>query len=160
QSPTDTYAAGQQARVPLLAGWNTEESSWRSLTSQPPTPDSAGAVLTRVFGERASEAAQFYPASSADEAMQSLTDLAGDRFIGYSTWKWLDIHAATSRQPVYHYLYARPRPGARGAVHSAEIEYALGNLRTNSVYAWTSDDEKVSEIMESYFEQFIKTGDP
>src|SRR5262249_14602298 len=100
QSPTEIYAAGQQARVPLVAGWNTEESSWRSLTPQPPTPDTARAVLTRVFGERASEAAQFYPASNADEATQSLTDLAGDRFIAYSTWKWLDVHAATSRQPV------------------------------------------------------------
>ena len=34
-----------------------------------------------------------------------------------------------------------PRPPARkGAVHSAEIEYALGNLATNKVYAWTPDD--------------------
>jgi len=159
QSPSEIYAAGHQARVPLLAGWNTEESSWRSLTPQPPTPDSARAVLMRVFGERASDAAAYYPASDVDEATQSLTDLATDR-MAYPTWKWLDTHSATSGQPVYHYLYARPRPGARGAVHSAEIEYALGNLRTNSAYAWTADDEKVSEMMESYFEQFIKTGDP
>jgi para-nitrobenzyl esterase len=160
QSPSEIYAAGQQAHVPLLAGWNTEESSWRSLTPQQPTPDSVRAVLTRLFGERASDAAVYYPATDADEATQSLTDLAGDRTIAYSTWKWLDIHGATSGQPVYRYLYARPRPGATRAVHSAEIEYALGNLRTNSVFAWTRDDEIVSETMESYVEQFIKTGDP
>ena len=89
-----------------------------------------------------------------------MTDLASDRFLAYSTWKWLDAHAATSGQPVYRYLYARPRPGAHGAVHSAEIEYALGNLATNKVYAWTPDDEKVSSMMESYFANFIVTGDP
>ena len=160
KSPAEIYAGGQQARVPLLAGWNSEESSWRGLTRETPTPDSARAVLARMFGDRAANAAQYYPASNADEAMQSLTDLAGDRFIAYSTWKWLDEHARTSGQPVYRYLYAQPRPGARGAVHSAEIEYALGNLATNPVYAWTPDDEKVSATMESYFANFITSGDP
>ena len=49
---------------------------------------------------------------------------------------------------------------ARGAAHSAEIEYAMGNLGTNDVYAWTNDDRKVSETMEAYFANFVKTGDP
>jgi len=160
QPPAQVYAASRQARVPLLAGWNSAESSWRGLTSQPPTPDSAKAVLERTFGERAAEAAQYYPAHDSAQATQSLTDLASDRFIAYSTWKWLDVHAATSGQPVYRYFFARPRPGAHGAVHSAEIEYALGNLGTNTVYAWTPDDEKVSSIMESYFANFITSGDP
>ncbi|HEX4562366.1 MAG TPA: carboxylesterase family protein, partial [Gemmatimonadales bacterium] len=56
-------------------------------------------------------------------------------------------------------LYTRSR-GDQGAVHSAEIEYALGNLATNHVYAWTADDWTVSETMQSYFAAFIKTGDP
>jgi para-nitrobenzyl esterase len=47
-----------------------------------------------------------------------------------------------------------------GAVHSAEIEYALGNLKGNKVYAWTPDDYKVSATMEAYFANFIKTGNP
>ncbi len=51
-------------------------------------------------------------------------------------------------------------PPARGAVHSAEIEYALGNLAINQVYAWTPDDYKVSKLMEEYFANFIKRGDP
>jgi len=51
-------------------------------------------------------------------------------------------------------------PPARGAVHSAEIEYAMGNLATNKVYAWTPDDHKVSEVMQGYFANFVKTGDP
>ena len=47
-----------------------------------------------------------------------------------------------------------------GAGHSWEIEYALGNLHTNTVYAWTADDDKVSGTMEAYFANFIKSGDP
>jgi para-nitrobenzyl esterase len=45
-------------------------------------------------------------------------------------------------------------------VHSAEIEYALGNLPLNKVFAWTPEDFKVSETMQGYFENFIKKGDP
>jgi para-nitrobenzyl esterase len=69
---------------------------------------------------------------------------------------------------VYYYLFAKPRPAKSdrsagpdpGAVHSGEIEYALGNLATNRVYAWTDDDRRVSAIMEGYFANFIETGDP
>jgi para-nitrobenzyl esterase len=51
-------------------------------------------------------------------------------------------------------------PPARGAVHSAEIEYAMGNLSTNKVYSWTTEDYKVSEVMQEYFANFIKTANP
>jgi para-nitrobenzyl esterase len=184
--PAQTFAAGEQARVPLLAGWNSEESNGRSLLRGEPTPDSVRAVYGRVFGARAAEAERHFPFGTTDEAAQSLTDLAGDRFIGFSTWKWLEEHGRTSGQPVYRYLYARPRPSpveagvtanlaggvtrgaapanapppARGAVHSAEIEYAMGNLPLNKVFGWTPDDYKVSETMQGYFANFIKTGDP
>lgn len=47
-----------------------------------------------------------------------------------------------------------------GAAHASEIEYALGNLATNTVYAWTPDDYKVSKTMEDYFANFIKTANP
>ena len=51
-------------------------------------------------------------------------------------------------------------PPATGAVHSAEIEYAMGNLQHNKVYAWTQDDYTVSKYMQEYFANFVKTGDP
>jgi para-nitrobenzyl esterase len=51
-------------------------------------------------------------------------------------------------------------PAALGAVHSAEIEYAMGNLATNKVYDWSPDDYKVSEVMQAYFANFVKAGDP
>jgi len=177
RAPAEVFAAGAQAPVPLLAGWNSEEASAEALVRGPVTPDSARALYARLFGDSlAAAAAQVFPAATADEARQSVTDLAGDRFIGYSTWKWLDEHGRTGGRPVYRYLFARPRPpaatdaaaapaaqagpAARGAVHSAEIEYALGNLGRNRVFAWTPDDHRVSELMQRYFANFIAAGDP
>jgi para-nitrobenzyl esterase len=51
-------------------------------------------------------------------------------------------------------------PPARGAVHSADIEYFMGNLATNTVYAWTDEDEQLSEVMQQYYANFVRSGDP
>jgi para-nitrobenzyl esterase len=190
EPPAVAYAAGRQAHVPLLVGWNSEEMTWRFLLGQAePTPENYEQAVRKLYGARADEALKLYPATTREEVIDSATDLAGDRFIGYSTWKWFDLHSKTGGAPVYRYFYARPRPPmtpemgdatpglaggvikgqnaranasppARGAVHSAEIEYAMGNLATNKVYAWTPDDYKVSELMEEYFANFVKRGDP
>ena len=189
RQPIEIFAAGQQARVPLLVGWNSQEMNYQALLGQaPPTLAAYRSTVQTLYGDRATDVLRLYPAATDAAAEQAATDLASDRFIGYSTWKWADMQLQTGGQPVYRYLYARPRPAmtpemgnataglaggvlkgtgaptpappAKGAVHSAEIEYALGNLATNKVYAWTADDYKVSETMQAYFANFIKTGNP
>ena len=159
--PTEIYAAGDQAHVPLLVGWNSQESDAGGvLGKDAPTPDNFAKALHTVFGDHADDAAKLFPASTDEEARESATALASDRFIAFSTWKWYDLQSRTGGKPVFRYFFSRPRPGGTGAVHSGEIEYALGNLATNTTYAWTPDDYKVSETMQSYFANFIKTGDP
>ena len=182
QSPDTIYAAGQQAPVPLLLGWNSAESSYQGLLGdQEPTPENYAAQAKELYGDQAAGILQRYPGTTPQEVMQSATDLASDRFIGFGTWKWGQVHAQTSDQPVYRYYYTRPRPPGRqaedavasanqgaaprpappaGAVHSAEIEYALGNLPTNRVFDWQPEDYRVSAIIQGYFVNFIKTGDP
>ena len=49
---------------------------------------------------------------------------------------------------------------AAGAPHAAEIEYCMGNLRLIKEFAWTADDYQVSETMNNYFANFIKTYNP
>jgi para-nitrobenzyl esterase len=36
----------------------------------------------------------------------------------------------------------------------------MGTLATNTVFAWTADDYAISDIFESYYANFIKTGNP
>jgi para-nitrobenzyl esterase len=161
KSPAEIFAAGDQAHVPLMAGWNSEENSSRAILAQAePTPENYAAAVRKLYPERADEVLKVYPGGTSDEVLQSATALAGDRFIAFSTWKWLDLHGRTGKSPTYRYYYSRPRPGARGAAHSAEIEYAMGNLASNKAFAWTPDDEKVSETMMGYFVNFVKKGNP
>jgi para-nitrobenzyl esterase len=168
-APADIFAAGEQAHVPLLVGWNSEESGWRGLLDTlAPTPENYAAVLHARLGERADEALRLLPGNTREEVMAAATLLAGAQFIAHSTWKWAELQSRTGR-PVYRYYYVHPRPAAKdpaqnpphsGAVHSSEIEYALGNLATNQVYAWTPEDDSVSATMEGYFANFVKTGNP
>lgn len=47
-----------------------------------------------------------------------------------------------------------------GAVHSADIEYAMGNLDTNKIYEWNADDKKVEQTFMHAYINFVKTGNP
>lgn len=171
EPPAVTMARGAQAQVPLLLGSNSQEGFYTAiLKEQPPTPANYRAALDRLFGAQAGQALALYPGASESQVKQSATALAGDLFIAHSTWRWMDLQRQQSHAPVYFYYFAQPRPRKHhpaagekpdpGAVHSAEIEYALGNLGTNEVYAWIAADQRVSATMEGYFAQFIKTGNP
>ena len=183
-------AEGKQAHVPLLVGWNSQENpARRVLGDADPTPEDFASAVRKLYPNNAEEAVKVYGAKTAEQVEENATALASDRFIVYSTWIWSNLCEKTGGKPVFRYYYSRPRPAmrpemgnavagpaggvisgpgsgataappARSAVHSAEIEYALGNLATNTVYAWTEDDFQVSRTMEGYFANFIKTGDP
>jgi para-nitrobenzyl esterase len=171
--------AGEQAHVPLLAGANTEEANARAILGRnEPTPENYAKAVRALYPGDAEEILKLYPGDTPEQVLDSATALASDRFIAYSTWGFTERQRKTGGKPVYRYLYARPRPkflggyqqaagepapnppAARGAVHSAEIEYAMGNLSTNKHWAWGPEDYKVSELMQAYFANFVKTGNP
>ncbi len=169
----DIFAAGEQAKVPLLAGSNTEEQGARGILGNgEPTAENFANAVKKFYGAHAAEVLKAYAAQTPDEVRQAATDLASARFIGHGTWKWTELQAQTGGKPVYRYMYAHPRPKytplngpstgtvARGAVHSAEIQYAMGNLTLDKRYAWDDNDFKVSETLQRYFVNFIKTGNP
>ena len=190
KNPAQIFAAGEQMHVPLLAGVNSEEMGYFAvLGREQPTVENYRKALQRLYPDKADEVFKFYPASNETEVKDAAQELASDRFISYSTWKWVDLATKTGDRPTYYYLYSHPRPPmrpemgnavpglvggvmtnsqsttnqqpqSRGAVHSAEIEYAMGNLDLNKVYAWTPDDYKISKVMQEYFANFIRTGNP
>lgn len=171
EPPAATFARGAQAKVPLLLGSNSQEGFYTAvLGQQTPTPQHYRAALKKLFGDQSERALALYPGASEAQVKASGTALAGDIFIAHSTWRWMDLQRRTGDAPVYYYYFAQPRPAKlhpgkgetpdAGAVHSGEIEYALGNLDGNSVYAWTAADRDASRIMQGYFANFIQHGDP
>src|SRR4029079_16526405 len=51
--PSKIFADGQEAKVPLLAGWNSEEMNARAVVQETPTAESMKAVYAKLFPNRA-----------------------------------------------------------------------------------------------------------
>lgn len=182
----EIFSRKQQAMVPLLLGWNSAEIPGISfMQSMPPyNKESYVKKIKQEYPGDFEEVLKLYPGDSSRQIEYSATALASDRFISFSTWKWADLHLNNSTQPVYRYLYSKlmppmvdknlapglaggtnpsngfTMPPAIGAPHACEIEYCMGNLHLSKDYAWTADDYKVSRTMQSYFANFIITGNP
>jgi len=172
EEPRAIFAAGRQSHVPLLAGWNHDEGSYRSIfQKQPATAANFEAYVHEYFPAEAAEFLKLYPAGNDEEAKRSAQDLSGDQFIAYATWKWLEMQAATGGSPLFRYEFddAPPAPeasegqgeeaGPRGAYHSAEIEFVFETLHSKKL-PWRKTDYALSDLMSTYWTNFAKTGDP
>jgi para-nitrobenzyl esterase len=158
----DTYAAGKQAHVPLLAGWNGDEQHNLAVGM---TAEKWKEFAATTFGENASEFLTFFPGDSDEQAVRSAIDYESDSFIAFGTWKWIEAQVKTGDAPVYRYhleLAAPPskfHPGSY-AFHSDDIEYVFGTLDTRPGAVWRPEDRKLSEEMMDYWTNFAKTGNP
>ncbi|HXR40535.1 MAG TPA: carboxylesterase family protein [Terracidiphilus sp.] len=158
----ETYAAGKQAHVPLLAGWNRDEGSFlaNGMTAEKWKGMAAG-----LFKERADEFLKLYPGATDEQAADSAGAYGSDAFIALSTWKWLEEHQKTGASPVYRYhfelraLPSKYHPGTF-AFHSDDIEYVFGTLDTRPGETVRAEDRTLSDQMMGYWTNFAKTGDP
>jgi para-nitrobenzyl esterase len=168
----DIYAAGKQSHVPLLAGWNADEGKGNILYAKEKT--TAKSFVKKAqdrWGNRADSFLSLYPAATDEQALESAEELAGDDFIAFSTWKWLNSQVKTGQAPVYAYLFEQvpaEYPGAmsdglpavaRGARHSGEIEYVFQMLKWLD-RPWTPEDFQVADTMSSFWVNFARSGDP
>lgn len=160
ESPLDIYKSGRVSRVPLLVGWNAQEQDWHAILGEmAPTKTNYINAVKKMYPAAADQILKVYAVNTDADVQDVATDLASDRFIVFGTWRWAEMQSKLNAT-VYRYIFTKPRPGSTGAVHSAEIEYALGNLSSNRVYSWEPDDYRVSAVMQTYFLNFIKTRNP
>ncbi len=169
KSTEEIYAAGEQAHVPLMAGWNRDESSYRELFGKDqPSRENYETKMKQFFGDAAAEALKIFPATTDEEMKQSAGLLSGAEFIAYGTWKWMEMQRKTGDAAIFRYEFdqAPPRAGEGSpndeeapAYHSAEIEFVFGTLDAKNL-TWREEDYKVSKQMGAYWTNFAKTGNP
>jgi para-nitrobenzyl esterase len=164
ESVASIYAAGKQAHIPLLAGWNADER--RAGGRSTPTIAAFNALAKKDFGPRAGDFLKLYPAATDAQALLSAGDYAGDKFIAYATWRWIESQVATGGSPVYRYFFALPTAGDRvhpfsdGAYHSDDIAYIFGTLDSRPDIHLRPEDRILSDQMGQYWVNFARTGDP
>ncbi len=158
------YAAGRQAHVPLLAGWNRDERA--GTLSKGMTADQWKAYAAEHYGPRADPFLKAFPAGSDEQAVRSADDFTTDQFIALGTWQWIEAHSQTGKSSVFRYRFELPatpsemHPEGKYAFHSDDLEYVFNTLDTRHGAQWRAEDRWLSEQMVSYWTNFARTGDP
>ena len=160
----DTFTAGKQAHIPLLAGWNADEGNFMAMRGM--SSAQWKELAQKNFPDRSAEFLKLYPGDTDAQALRSAIDFGSDQFIAYGTWAWLELQRKTAANaPVYRYhfeLAATPskyHPGTF-AFHSDDIEYVFGTLDTRPGWNVRPEDRTLSEQVMTYWTNFAKTGDP
>ncbi|HEY3742804.1 MAG TPA: carboxylesterase family protein [Bryobacteraceae bacterium] len=175
----DIYAAGKQQHVPLLTGFNSDEMSAAIISKTMSVRELRDQLFYFLlewddenYRDDQPQLMTAYAANTDQAAEIANRDFMADQYTGYATWKWINLHTKTSAKPAFRYVFNRLSPPlktatdsqlgprALGARASSEIEYVFGTLNSNERFSWRPDDFKVSELMQSYWTNFAKTGDP
>jgi para-nitrobenzyl esterase len=162
--PTLTFAAGREPPIPLLIGTTTREnkfpsgvpfSAFRSFIQ-----NNAGALAPEILGlyglargERGSDDSKY--GSAADQLFAD---------IGFRCPTVLEARWHTDAgHAVYEYEFERPMPGHSYALHAFELPYVFGSFPTSGwgmTGHFTATDYRLSDLMERYWTNFAKTGNP
>lgn len=164
ESVAATYAAGREAHVPTIIGWNRDERA--GTLAKEMTAEKWKAFAAEHYGDKAQAFLAAFPAGSDAEAVRSADAYTTAGFIALGAWQWVQTQAATGAAPVYRYRFdlgspaSEMHPVARYAFHSDELEYVFGTLETRRGSTWRPEDRRLSEEMIGYWTNFARTGDP
>lgn len=163
----DVFDRGEQAHVPILAGFNAGEiRSLRVLA--PPAPATAAEYEQRIraaYGDLADEFLRLYPASDYKESILATTR---DALYGWTAERLARKQRAIG-VPSYLYLWDHAYPAADEAglhaFHASELPYVFGTFRGGTPPLWpkvpdTAEEQSLSDAMIGYWTSFARTGHP
>jgi para-nitrobenzyl esterase len=162
----DVFDRGEQAPVPIIAGFNSGEiRSLRFLA--PPVPANAAAYEAAIrsrYADLADDFLKLYPSSNLEE---SLLATSRDAMYGWTAERLVSKQTALG-QPGFLYLFDHGYPAADAAglhaFHAAELPYVFGTAhRTTSLWPKvpsTETETKMSNAMLEYWTSFMRAGEP
>ncbi len=150
----DVFAAGKEAKIPLLLG-NV------SIENLSPGGDLRKTIEMR-YGSLAPKAIALYGLDGANGGGARTQDEFGTdtsfRCPGVMGAKW---HSAAGN-PVWRYEFGRAIPPRPSTSHSTDLPYVFGNLLSTGSQPgeYTEVDRKLSDAVQLYWTNFAKKGDP
>jgi para-nitrobenzyl esterase len=162
----DVFDRGEQAPVPLLAGFNSGEiRSLRALAPKPPaTIAEYEATIRSQYADLAGEFLRLYPSANMQESILATTR---DALYGWTAER-LVRKQATLGQPSFLYFFDHGYPAADTAglhgFHASELPYVFGAFDKTGPY-WpknptTPEETSLSGAMIGYWTSFARTGRP
>jgi len=162
----DVFDRGEQAPVPLLAGFNSGEI--RSLRVLAPRPPANAAEYERIIRERyldlADEFLKLYPSTNMEESILATTR---DALYGWTAERLVRKQAAL-HVPSYLYFFDHGYPAEESAglhgFHASELPFVFGTMEATTPN-WpkipaTAQEKSLSEAMISYWTSFARSGRP
>jgi para-nitrobenzyl esterase len=162
----DVFDRGEQAKVPMLAGFNSGEI--RSLRSLLPQPVADANTYERQIRTRYADLADaflaLYPSNQLEESMLATTR---DALYGWTAER-LVIKQTAAGVPSFLYLFDHGYPAADSrnlhAFHASELPYVFGTAdrtpaRWPTVPA-TPADVQLTNAMQEYWASFARIGTP
>jgi para-nitrobenzyl esterase len=160
----DVFDRGEQAKVPLLAGFNSGEiRSLRVLAPQPPAD--AATYESEIRAKYADLADRFlaqYPSNHLEESILATTR---DALYGWTAERLAAKQTAIGA-PAYLYYFDHGYEAAesRGlhAFHAAELPYVFGT-REHTPPRWPAvpaSDDAFASVMADYWASFARGGEP
>ena len=161
------FLEGKQHQFSLLIGGNSRE---RGLNEPYPVQgqrDFSGPsdAVKEYFGVSADKALAYYGLTNGGSGHSDPVfgpvdwQIASDGRQRCSSIQEGIWHTAKGNQ-VYEYSFDRPSPGQPATAHSAEIAFIWDDQGTPQHAPFSEDDRKFSQTIQSYWVNFIKTGDP
>ena len=157
------YERGEYNDVPVIVMTNSDEGALFSPGNI--KPEDYQKSIENIFGSFAEEAKKVYPGNTADEAWHGFGDAFRDMGFAWPSYAWVSLQAKTGKSPAYAAYLAQPStrsfsqdPRRRGVAHADDILYLNGEfLKQPDKYPY---EAALSEIMQQYWVNFIKTGNP
>lgn len=162
----EIFDKGQQARVPILAGFNSGEiRSLRFLA--PPVPALASTYEKTIrdrYGDLADAYLRLYPSRSLEESILASTR---DTIYGWTAERLVRKQEAVGA-PSYLYIFDHGYPAAQAlglhAFHGSELPFVFGTLNRTPPY-WPKAPQapaeaRLSAAMTAYWAGFMKSGKP
>jgi para-nitrobenzyl esterase len=162
----DVFDSGEQARVPVLTGFNSGEI--RSMPMVAPRPVADAATYERIIRERHGDLAEDflrrYPSHDMQESIYAATR---DGIHGWTSER-LAISQTALGVSAFLYLFDHSYPAADAAglhaFHASELPFLFGTLETTPVN-WPpipndSKQTNLSEAMIGYWTSFARSGAP
>ena len=162
----EVFDRGEQAPIPLIAGFNSGEIRSLRFLAPPVPKDAAGyeATIRSRYGDLADEFLKLYPSSKLEESVLATTR---DALYGWTAER-LVIKQTALGQSGFLYLFDHGYPATNAAglhaFHAAELPYVFGTA-DRTPPRWpklpsTSDEAALSEAIMSYWISFMRTGEP
>jgi para-nitrobenzyl esterase len=163
----DTFDRGEQAPVPLIAGFNSGEiRSLRFLAPPlPPSREAYAAGIRAQYGDLANDYLRLYPAEGDLE--QRGLDSTRDAVFGWTSERLVRKQAAIG-QPSFLYYFSHSYPTADAAgltgFHAGEVPFVFGTLSATPP-AWPAipdakGERQLSAAMLDYWASFARSGKP